>query len=285
MEDDVKKIVIVSDGTGHTAKRLMDAVLAHYAGSDVQFALVDTFQRVRLKETLEGILNRVDDDYLVIYSIISEDLGDYFHRRLNEEGILHINILAPMLTTMSKFLGVHPDYQPGLLQIIDDRYYKKVDAIGYTVEHDDGRGAYIPQADIVLVGPSRTCKTPISMYLACNSGMKVANIPIVPAPEMEQYLISKLGDIDRKCVVGLTMRPETLANVRSERSIIMARTAIARAELEKYYGLDEIKTELRFCRELYKKHRWISINVTRRAIEEISREVLEELGFINPRVG
>ncbi len=274
---EAKKIVIVSDGTGKTAERLMDAVLAQYAANEVGYSLVQTYQQVRDKQTIDRILMDIDSDYLVIFSIISENLSKYFHEHLAERWILHLNVLEPMLNTMSKFLGVHPDYQPGLLQKIDDKYYRKVDAIGYTVEHDDGRGAMIEEADIVLVGLSRTCKTPIAMYLACNHGIKVANIPIVCDPTMEANLLSRLAPLNQKIIFGLMMHPEVLAHVREERLLFLAKTAPQQVELREYYDLQEIRNDLKFCRGLFVRQDWETVDVTRRAIEEISMEILDKV--------
>jgi [pyruvate, water dikinase]-phosphate phosphotransferase / [pyruvate, water dikinase] kinase len=218
----LKKIVIISDGTGKTAKRLLDAVLAQYESHSDQFTVVDIFHEIRDQKSFNKILRHINNDYLVIYSIISKELSGYFRRKLIQKGVLNLNVLEPMLGTMSKFLGVHPDYRPGILQIIDDRYYKKVDAIGFTVEHDDGRGKMICGADIVLLGLSRTCKTPISMYLACNHGVKVANIPIIPHETMKTNLLLKLASVNHELIVGLMMQPEVLAKVREERSLVLA---------------------------------------------------------------
>lgn len=204
-------------------------------------------------------------------------MSQYFHAQLTERWILHLNVLEPMLSTMSKFLGVHPDYRPGLLQIIDDRYYRKVDAIGYTVEHDDGRGSMIDAADVVLVGLSRTCKTPIAMYLACNHGMKVANIPIVRSSAMEANLLARLKPLKSSHIFGLMMQPEVLAHVREERLLFLAREAEQQVQLREYYDLHEIREDLKFCRGLFSRQDWDTVDVTRRAIEEISLEILGKL--------
>jgi regulator of PEP synthase PpsR (kinase-PPPase family) len=278
MVDEPKKIIIISDGTGKTAKRLMDAVLAQYADQGVDLTLINIYQQVRDEQALDKILDTLDHDYLVIYSIISENLDRHIHQRLKEKEILNLNILRPMLITMSKFLGVRPDYRPGILQVVDDKYYKKVDAIGYTVQHDDGGGSFIAEADIVLLGLSRTCKTPISMYLACNFGLKVANIPVVHDEVITRNMLAKLVPMKQDTIFGLMMHPEVLAEAREERSQFLARTDTDQDEVRKYYDLDEIRREYRFCRELFEKKGWPMIDVTRRAIEEISMEILEQLG-------
>lgn len=154
--EDVKKIIVVSDGTGRTAKRLMDAVLSQYVGHESQFRVEGIHSSVRTIKALDKIVDSLSGECFIIFSVVSGDLRKHLHVRLHESGILHLNVLEPMLKTMAKFLGFHPDYKPGLLQLVDDNYYKKVDAIGYTVEHDDGLGHHIEAADIVIVGPSRT---------------------------------------------------------------------------------------------------------------------------------
>lgn len=277
---EVKKIVIVSDGTGKTAKRLMDAVLAQYHYRELAFPIVNVYRAVRTTKAIDEILREIQDEYLVLYSVISSDLSDYFHAKLSERSILHLNILEPMLNTMSKFLGLHPGYEPGILHVIDDRYYRKVDAIGFTVEHDDGMGQMIEEAEIVLLGLSRTCKTPISMYLACNHGVKVANIPIVADADMEQALVNRLSAVKHEAVFGLMMRADTLMQVREERLQHLARTDQERRQMSNYYDLRSIREEVRYCTHLFDRWEWQTIDVTRRAIEEVSLEIIEKRGLV-----
>jgi len=282
--DDPKKIIIISDGTGKTAKRLMDAVLAQYSEYALDYDVEHIYKEVRDRATLDKILETIDDSYLVVFSIINEELDKYFHERLQELEVLHLNILRPMLITMSKFLGVRPDYRPGILHVVDDRYYKKVDAIGYTVEHDDGGGSMIEEADIVLLGLSRTCKTPISMYLACNFGIKAANIPIVADDIITEHILKKLAPLNQEKILGLMMHPEILAHAREERSAFLTRTTSDdehNQQIHRYYDLAEVRKEYRYCRELFEKKGWETIDVTRRAIEEISLEILQKRGLHN----
>jgi regulator of PEP synthase PpsR (kinase-PPPase family) len=278
MVDEVKRIVVVSDGTGRTAKRLMDAVLAQYKHKEVEFPIVKLFKEVRTMEEMDAILSEIRDDYLVLYSIISRDLSEYFHSALKEREILHLDVLEPMLSTMSKFLGVYPGYEPGILQVIDDAYYRKVDAIGYTVQHDDGRGQYLEEAEIVLLGLSRTCKTPLSMYLACNFGFRVANIPIVANEDLTQNLLSRLKNIPSETIFGLTMQPHVLAQIREERSGHITGQQVESQSLKDYSDVGKIRNELTFCRHLYAEQGWCQVNVTHRAVEEIAKDILHELG-------
>jgi [pyruvate, water dikinase]-phosphate phosphotransferase / [pyruvate, water dikinase] kinase len=276
MGDD-KKIVIISDGTGRTAKRLMDAVLVQYYQKDLKFSLSNLYPQVRNKQQIDSILLQIDPRSLVLYTIISAGQAEYLEKELTKRMVLHLNILTPMLDTMSKFLGVHPDYQPGLLQIIDDRYYRKIDSIGFTVEHDDGRGPNIEEADAVLVGPSRSCKTPISMYLACNHGLRVANIPIVKDDALTQSVLARLQAVKRRCIVGLLMHPEILTRVREHRITMLARQERFQDQISTYCDIREVTSEFRFCRDLYVSQSWPSVDVTKRGIEEISLEIVEML--------
>ncbi len=272
-----KNIVIIADGTGRTAKRLMDAVLAQYSEQKTGFSVENIYQEVRTKRRANEILKEISDDYLVLFSIISADLREHFHNRLEERGVLHLDVLEPMLNTMSKFLGVHPDYKPGLLQRIDDNYYHKVDAIGYTVEHDDGCGYRLPEADLVLVGLSRTCKTPISMYITCNYGLKVANIPIIPDEMIIKQLIERLAVVDPQIIFGLFMQPEALSRVRQNRIDLLSNEKTEKEKLQSYHDPEEIREEVRLCRRLFNQHGWESIDITRRAIEEVSKEIVRSL--------
>ena len=181
-----------------------------------------------------------------------------------------------MLSTLSKFLGVHPDYKPGLLQIIDDKYYRRVDAIGFTVEHDDGQGHLVNQADIVLLGLSRTCKTPISMYLACNFGMKVANIPVVTNPAALQFIRDKIAPIPRHVIYGLVMKPEILMLVREERRGFLESISHTSHELDQYCDLRAIRDENKTCRCFFDELEIDIVDVTRRAIEEVSKEIVDK---------
>lgn len=272
-----KKIVIVSDGSGRTAKRLMDAVLVQYDQADTRYAPVSMFSKVRSRRELDRVLQEIDPTSLVLFSIVSHDQSQYFNKALAARNVLHLDILQPMLETMSKFLGFHPDYQPGLLQIIDDRYYRKVDAIGYTVEHDDGRGTRPEEADVVLVGPSRTCKTPISMYLSCNHGLKVANVPIIRDNALIESLLNQLCKVPSGRVVGLLMQPEVLVLVREHRLEMLAKQNRYQVRLQSYCDIREVAGEFRYCRDLYVSKGWCTVEVTRRAIEEVSQEILELL--------
>lgn len=278
--NEIKEIVIVSDGTGKTAKRLMDAVLAQYADTHVEFSIVQIYQQVRTIKEIDVILTTISRDVLVIFSIISSKIRQHFCKAMRDKDVLYLNVLEPMLKTMKKFLGVDPNFKPGLLQIIDDSYYRKIDSIGYTVEHDDGRGFQLDGADIILLGVSRTCKTPISMYMACNHGLRVANIPIVINEHIEAQIRKRLQGIDREKIFGLVMSPDVLSSIRMDRCSPWLDKIQKQRHLENYFSINEIRKEVRFCRQLFDGLEIEEIVVTRRAIEEVSREIMDKLGYL-----
>jgi hypothetical protein len=284
MKEETKKIVIASDGTGRTAKRLLDAVLSQYEHEDVSYRIVKTYPSVTCREEVDKIVNEINEEYLVVYSIISVELGTYFHETLDARGILHLNVLRPMIRTLSKFLGVHPAYRPGLLQIIDDSYYRKLDAIGFTVQHDDGQGHRIHEAEVVLIGLSRTCKTPISMYLACNYGYRVANIPIVPDENLKSSLLKRVEAANPKRIMGLMIQANELVRIREERAEVLMGSKDSASQLSQYHDISLVRGELRFCRQLFAEQNWDHVDVTRRAIEEVSSEVLRELGLSTEKI-
>jgi len=275
--EETKKIVVVSDATGKTAKRLLDAVLVQYSEKEVEYSLERVYRNIRTREALDTVLDEIDEEYLVIYSLISEDLGAYMHEVLQRRGVLHLDALQPMLSIMSKFLGVHPDYKPGLLHIVDDRYYHRIDAIGFTVEHDDGQGSLIGESDLILLGVSRTCKTPISMYISCNYGLKVANIPIVADDQQVARIRMRIASMPRDIVFGLVMDPDVLMRVREDRRVYLNGGHMIRADLKTYCDPAVIREEIKFSRRLFGSMNIETVNVTRRAIEEVSKEIVERL--------
>jgi len=277
LKSENKRIVIISDSTGKTARRLLDAVLAQYTKKDVRYVVENIYRQVRSKKEVDEILAGISDDHLVIFTIIRENLRKHIDSCLEERGIFHLDVLAPMMSTLSQFLGVHPDYEPGLLHKVDDEYYKKVDAIGFTVEHDDGLGSQIEEADIVLVGPSRTSKTPIAMYLTCNYGVKVANVVIVRDEFAKKQLLEKLQRVDPATIFGLFMQPDILAELYEKRAegIFGDHFGEGKAGEEDYFN--EVREKIRFCRMLYNEQNWEIIDVTRRSIEDIAKEIFQIL--------
>jgi regulator of PEP synthase PpsR (kinase-PPPase family) len=258
-----KPIFVVSDSTGETAEKLLQAVLS-------QFSNVKPTVLRRIYVRTEGQVGEIvkeakGKDGLVLFTFVSEILRNTMREEALKTGTLAIDVLGPLLTTMSYFLGVAPESMPGLLHRVDTDYFSRIEAVQFTVKHDDGQeAATLNQADIVLVGPSRTAKTPLSIYLA-QFGYKVANIPIV----LDIPLPKEIHKVVQGRVVGLVIDASRLVEIREARMEKMKRKIPGYAEIQK------ITQELSYCREIYRRNpKWGVIDVTGRAVEEVSTDVI-----------
>ncbi|MFA6587645.1 MAG: pyruvate, phosphate dikinase/phosphoenolpyruvate synthase regulator [Patescibacteria group bacterium] len=278
VNEDIKKIIVVSDSTGSTANRVLGAVLAQYKKLDISFCVEHIYREVRTRKQVDQILATIDDDYMVVFTIVIEDLRHYFHDKLEERGILHLNVLGPMLRTCKRFLGVVDHYQPGLTVKLDEAYDHRVKAVHFALEHDDGNGLRLKDAELVLVGPSRCGKTPLSMYIASVAGLWVGNIPIVPLETMKADLLRRLKEVDPSKIVGLFISADELLKHRQERSEKLGINS-SQVGLGVYHDFSAIRQEIIFCRRLYKKQDWPVIETTRRAYEEVAVEILAAVGF------
>ncbi len=256
-------IFTVSDGTGETAVNIVRAVKVQFADAEIH---LDRFNRIRSRETLEEILMTAKEKKaIIVATLVDPDLRIYFISRSMQLGIKVVDILFPLLETLSEQLGHRPSAIPGLLRQLDDDYFKRITAIEFTVRHDDGiMNHELKDADIVLVGISRTSKTPLSMYLA-HKGYKVANIPIVPGIDP----CGELFKVDQNKIIGLVIDPARLAEIRSARI-----TVLGAETLGDYASVDKIFDELEWSRELFKKNkRWPILDVTGKALEESAVEI------------
>ena len=259
----ISHIFVVSDATGETADKMAQAALSQF--SDTR-TVITRHHYIRTRSQIDQILQEAKDEKgLIIYTIVSEEFRAKVREGSERLGILAVDLLGPLLSVMAQFLGAPPQAQPGLLHRIDTVYFRRIDAVQFTVKHDDGQSLpTIDQADIILVGPSRTAKTPLSMYLA-QYGYKVANVPIIyglPPPK-------ELSRVDPTRVVALAIDAERLMEVRRARVKKLSRSVPGYAELE------AIRLELNYCRELYRQNpRWQVLDVSGRAVEEVASDVI-----------
>lgn len=277
---DEKKVFvyIVSDGTGETAAIMTRAALVHY--NDYDFHIIRN-KNIRTEQQVDTVISEAfKKNGFIVHTIVTPPLRHYMEERASEKNLYQIDLLGPLLTQMDDFLGISFQGQrreAGRLRTVDESYFKRVEAIEYTVRHDDGKiSSDLDQADIILVGISRTSKTPLSLFLGYK-GWKVANVPLVPGVPLPD----SLRHIDQRRVVGLTIDPTSLQRIRANR-------------LEKfgqdpgghYARIDNIYEELEYAKEVFKKNkRWPVFNVTDRALEEtaseITRIVCQRLGIKN----
>jgi regulator of PEP synthase PpsR (kinase-PPPase family) len=211
------------------------------------------------------LLSAKNKNATVVATLVNPELRVFLISRSMQLGVKVVDVLFPLLETLSEQLGKRPSSIPGLLRQLDEGYFKRISAIEYTVRHDDGViSSDLPEADIILIGVSRTSKTPLSMYLG-HKGYKVANIPLVPGidPPIE------LSKVDQNKIIGLIIDPTRLAEIRVARI-----EALGTNDIGDYADIEKIFEELEWSREIFKKNkRWPVLDVTGKALEENSVEI------------
>jgi [pyruvate, water dikinase]-phosphate phosphotransferase / [pyruvate, water dikinase] kinase len=257
------RIFVLSDGTGQTGKRVLEAALIQFD----QPVMIIRIPRVRTVEQVnELVADAARGHSMIVYTLVSVELRQAVHIAAMERGVIVVDLLGGLLSKLQDFLHRTPWGRPGLLHHTDAGYYQRVDAMEFTVQHDDGQKLDdLDEAELVLVGPSRTSKTPVSFYLAYR-GWKVANVPIVLGLEPPE----SLRELNPRKVVGLTIIPERLALIRQERLKNMG----AQGSSASYADLKHIQQELRYSLRLCKMYRWPVVNVTGKAVEETAHEVM-----------
>jgi [pyruvate, water dikinase]-phosphate phosphotransferase / [pyruvate, water dikinase] kinase len=254
----------VSDGTGETALSIVRAVKVQFEHADIH---IERFNKVRTRGVLENILERaLERKATVVATLVDHELRVYFISRALQLGVHVVDVLFPLLETLSQQLGKRPSAIPGLLRQLDESYFRRVMAVEFTVRHDDGLSQHdMMEADIVLVGISRTSKTPLSMYLG-HKGYKVANIPLVPGTDVPK----ELHEVDQNKIIGLIIDPDRLTEIRSARVEALGTNTRG----GDYADHKKIFEELEWSREIFKRNkRWPVLDVTGKALEENAVEI------------
>ena len=258
---------LVSDSTGETLITVARAVSAQY----VNAAPVEhVYPAVRTSKQLDRVLADIEaSPGVILYTLLDQPLIDRLEDKCRELGLPCLSVLGPVLRLFQSYLGAESTHKIGAQHILNADYFKRIDALNYTMMHDDGQLADdLENADVVLVGVSRTSKTPTSIYLA-NRGVKTANIPLVPgvAPP------PKLETLQQPLVVGLTASPERIVQIRQNRLLGLR----AEHDADQYIDRQAVAAEIAAARKLCGKHNWPIIDVTRRSIEETAAEVMSLL--------
>jgi [pyruvate, water dikinase]-phosphate phosphotransferase / [pyruvate, water dikinase] kinase len=261
-------IFAVSDGTGITAERVVRAALVQFDAPDIQitrYGGVVTSARVR-----EIVQEAADQGGFIVHTLVYEGLRHHMLTIGRSMNVITIDLMGPLLARLSELLASQPLSKPGLFQPFDSSYMERINAIDFTVRHDDGRNIEdLDQAQIVLVGVSRTSKTPLSIYLAYR-GWRVANIPIVLGFNPPKQLFQ----LPHKRVVGLIIHPERLVELRKARAEHMGITGIG------YADLDHVRKEITYAYEIFDQRRdWPIVDVTTKPIEESAAEVVSLIGY------
>lgn len=253
---------LVSDATGETIQSIARACL-------VQFDRVETVEHfwnlVRSSHQLDLAIEEIGVHRgMVLYTLVDDILEERLERFCRENAIPCISVLDPVMVAFAQHLGMPSKHRPGRQHSLDAAYFGRIEAMDYALAHDDGNAARdLHNADVVLVGVSRTSKTPTCLYLA-NRGIRAANVPYVPGAPLPSEL-TELGD---KLVVGLTKDPEQLVQLRRNR----IRT-LHQGQSTDYVDLERVRDEVVEARRLYARKGWPVIDVTRRAIEETAAEI------------
>ena len=260
------QIYLISDSTGETLDRIFTAIKAQFKNIDYK-VLTYSFTRTEnqiLKILLEAEKN---SNSIILYSIVDSNLAKYLAKMSNEKKIPCFGVLGDLILTFSKLLNQKASHQPSGQYTLNDEYYKRIEAIQFTMNHDDGNLVKdIKKSDIILLGVSRTSKTPTAIYLA-NKGFKTSNIPLIN----ENSIPKMLKDNPKlACVVGLNTEPERLVDLRKNRMNTLKET-----ENKSYTDLNKIKKEVEDAKKTFKKFMWPTIDVTRKSVEETAASVIK----------
>jgi [pyruvate, water dikinase]-phosphate phosphotransferase / [pyruvate, water dikinase] kinase len=258
---------LVSDATGETLITVARAAAAQYAKvSPVEHI----YPLIRTQKQLDRVLAEIEESPgIVLYTLLEDDLVARLEDKCRELGLPFLSILGPVLQLFQSYLGAETTHRVGAQHTLNAEYFKRIDALNYTMLHDDGQHVEdLEEADVVLVGVSRTSKTPTSIYLA-NRGVKTGNVPLVPgvpvAPQLER--------LNRPLVVGLYASPERIVQIRQNRLLGLK----AHRDDDQYIDRQAVAEEVAFSRRLCTRNDWPLIDVTRRSIEETAAAVMKLL--------
>lgn len=258
-------VYVLSDSIGETAQQVAKAALAQFEIDDI--SEIKRFGYVNDKKNLLHILSEAKkENAIIVYTLVTQELSKIVREFCDNEAIKGIDLITDVISSIVDRIGENPKREPGIIRKLDEKYFKRVEAIEFAVKYDDGKDPRgILKADIILIGISRTSKTPLSMYLA-NKNLKVANVPLVP----EIAIPKQVFEIDKSKIIGLTNSPEVLNSIRQERlkTLGLSRNA-------GYANMDRIEEELEYSKQVMDKLGCPVINVANRAIEETADIILK----------
>jgi len=260
------QIYLVSDSTGETIDRIFMALKAQFENFRYK---THHFSFTRTENQVSKILEdaQKNKDTIILYTIVDDKLAKYLSQESKKKNIPCFGLLGDLILNFSKLLNQKASHLPSGQHILDDEYYERVEAIQFTMNHDDGNMTNdLEKSDIILLGVSRTSKTPTSIYLA-NRGYKTANIPLVNENSVPDFLKKNPLSV---CVIGLTTDPKRLIDLRKNRMSI-----IKKNENIEYTNLDKITAEVEEAKKTFKKYKWPVIDVTRKSVEETAASIMK----------
>ena len=270
----IYQVYQVSDSTGETLDRIFLAIKAQFSNFNCKTI---HYSFTRTKNQIDKIISKsqTEKNIIILYTIVDDGLAKYMVEETKKKNIPCFEVLANLINSFSKLLNQEASRKPSGQHILDDEYYKRIEAVQYTMSHDDGKViSDLENSDVVLVGISRTSKTPTSIYLA-NRGYRVANIPLIPNKNIPEKLIENSKKV---CVIGLVCDVERLSDVRRNRIQSMHEDRPS-----EYTNKTKILNELENSKNLFRKYNWPVIDVTRKSVEETAAAIIKILDIINSR--
>ena len=260
------QIYLISDSTGETLDRIFLALKAQFKNIEYK---VYSYSFTRTENQILKILEdaKKNNNSVILYTIVDNNLAKYLANISTDKKIPCFGVLGNLILNFSKILNQKASHEPSGQHVLNDEYYERIEAIQFTMNHDDGNlSDEIEKSDIVLVGVSRTSKTPTAIYLA-NKGFKTSNIPLVNENSLPEKLRS---NPQMTCVIGLNTEPERLVDIRKNRM-----NSLKETENKSYTDLENIRKEVVNAKKTFQKYKWPSIDVTRKSVEETAASIIK----------
>ncbi len=259
-------IYLLSDSTGETIDRIFMALKSQFINFEY---ILNQFSFTRTENQISNILNEAknNNNSIILYTIVNNKLAKFLLEQSQKKKIPCFDVMGDLILNFSKIINQKASREPSAQHVLDDEYYNRIEAIQFTMNHDDGNQTDdIEKSDIILLGVSRTSKTPTSIYLA-NRGYKTSNIPLVN----ENSIPAKLKNKNLKsCIIGLTTEPERLYDIRKNRL-----NSLREKENVEYVDIDKIKKEVEDSKKVFQKNQWPTIDITRKSVEETAASVIK----------
>ncbi len=257
-------VYILSDSIGETAQYVARAAANQFPGIEVSYKHIPFVEDIAY---ITSVLERIDPEHgILMFTLVVEDLKQYVIEFCKTHGIRYCDVLESPFYAFESLTGIQPAGRPGLIQRMDESYFKKIEAMEFAIKYDDGKDVRdLEKADLILVGVSRTSKTPLSMYMAYR-GIKVANVPLVPEVKVSE----RLFDIPKNKIIGLTIQPDILGEIRNERVKGLGVTSTT-----DYTDLGRILDELEYSESIMRRLGCPVIDVTHKAVEETASLILQ----------
>jgi hypothetical protein len=260
------QIYLISDSTGETLDRVFLAIKAQFKNIEYD---VKSYFFTRTENQINKILNEAKkkENSIILYTIVDNGLAKFLADKSDEKKIPCFGVLGNLILNFSKLLKQEASHIPSGQHALNEEYYKRIEAIQFTINHDDGNLIHeIEKADIILLGVSRTSKTPTSIYLA-NKGFKTSNIPLVNEKSIPETLKK---NTKTSCVIGLTSEAKRLVDIRKNRM-----NTLKEMESINYTNIDKIRNEVNEAKKTFKKYKWPTIDVTRKSVEETAASIIK----------